>query len=887
MTEQKVKSYDRLQVYDRATNTWSARELLDVGFGETFKLDKTTDKGSNFKVRISGATAPTWNVMDWVRVLHLLSADEAIAYTADGLPDNFNEYVIGAIQKVYNKRYNYWLVSMELIEPIERFVGIVGETLSYTNQTHIEVYNPYTGTTATYDRDPYNHLTALERWLKVTPANCDSYASGYDPKNNISWFNRITISDADKAFLEAKPFADTTYNGLNLYEVLMDNFDASTGRTPVAYFDLDPETDLPRNPDRDEYILRFERQDGYDKEEIAMADLIHHASAITETADLNNYATGLVADVRNLASGQTVEYPAQRLYAVPEVDSDDIRDLTGKTEKGDEWIIKLPYPIKKIKKLIKLTMNGRKREYEENNNLLTRYYLTRNQTDITNRCYEKSMYLALIEEPNDVENLSWYKESERFIHLRDYVYDGGAEETYMYYIEYEPLPDARLIVGDTEYIQSVNQAGSQVDAPKFGAFMDNYLAGMNKPDLVISRTFEGYHNMKGLIGSRVIDGEKEYLITAMQYVNRQWWYDVMFQLNENHFRKSNNYEAAKEIKPNAIIPSDNLTLRQSALKQEIYISTAPTTRRSKYKFLTDKLVALSYLTDEEVGSEYYPQIALTLNSDGHYRLTDISQMSYKTTAIFIIKLEDNMTAGKKKTVVERLSSGSENNYYPFMPPQYQVPILYANYWGEVEKMSIYIGKVAYRDLTISQSFSEALPNSEEYEEYQATKEAYNIMAALPEISGNTALELIDNSVFKVINQQIHKDALENFSDTIIIDLVSDDILISDVVLKNSRLMSPSAEGAAKEILFLNRKIGLDDTIVSADIVATRSVGSTLWNGDEDDGQIQYSYITPVLADFKSIVVRTTAGEKLLIINKISLSVKMNAANSNVQVYYSN
>ena len=131
------------------------------------------------------------------------------------------------------------------------------------------------------------------------------------------------------------------------------------------------------------------------------------------------------------------------------------------------------------------------------------------------------------------------------LHIRRYSYIvpfSGSEDaykSYVYYVEYEPLPSARLLIGTEEKTQQINQTSSQVDAESFGRFADSYLKGSNKADITIGKLYAGdYEDFSDIIGSRVKRGDKTYMITQVAYRNIGMdGYNVFMQLNENHMRK--------------------------------------------------------------------------------------------------------------------------------------------------------------------------------------------------------------------------------------------------------------------------------------------------------------------------------------------------------------
>ena len=79
----------------------------------------------------------------------------------------------------------------------------------------------------------------------VTPAIVILIQMAFYPRSsaNKSWYNRIKTLP-DEQWLRSIPFADDTWNEMDLYRILFGKYDP-LGKTPVAYFDLDTETGLP------------------------------------------------------------------------------------------------------------------------------------------------------------------------------------------------------------------------------------------------------------------------------------------------------------------------------------------------------------------------------------------------------------------------------------------------------------------------------------------------------------------------------------------------------------------------------------------------------------------------------------------------------------------
>ena len=732
---------------------WSNTLSLQPGYEENWVADKTTDTGNKFV--ITTADRPDIELLDWVVIKHLedgQAKNTPVTFNADGTPLNHTQYLVSAVSKTYDDLNGCWTTTLALMEPIERLKGVLGETLCYTSQLQ-KRYERENGTVTTYYKDAYNHYTALKRWLQVTPANCDTYSgTGGEPtaderKTNISWYNRLKLSADDIAFLTGIPFADTTYNELTLYNLLMDNYESAVNRIPVLYFDIDISTDLPYNEERDEYLLKFERKDGLDKPDWTWENLMDHITYCTESASMGNYATGLVANVTNLSPSERIQFPAESLFAVPEVNNDE-RNTAQYTSGGDLWGIRVPHKIKRLNKVVRLEYKGSRQAHDpigEAPEYNEKYELGKTIADLSDNIKEKKEYLSDKTTPVDQHDTIWYEEGGNFIHIKDYAYnenDGGV--SWVYYVEYEPLIDNRMIFGNTDFVYQLNQTHSQVDAEKFAAFNNSYLGGMNKADYIVHKTYSTYGRWADRLGKRVIrtldNGEKEvYRVTNISYRNRGPFYDVIYQINKDDFRKNNSYQASQTIRKDIAISSSSIKERMTAIKQTIKIGFKPQ-KQEGYNFLTDKTIAMSALLPQ---NEYkIPQLALieaqsvlrlpdgTIENFTIERLAYLAKYKAGNAICFSIRYYDNADAGKTKEIkILKKATGNPNThiYYDFGDPETQMPVLYTDPFGEIQKVTIKLiesGNIDVTDMAYKQ-VDESI--------YIENLNAFNSLAALPEL----------------------------------------------------------------------------------------------------------------------------------------------------------
>jgi len=859
-----------LQVFERKNGQWSQRYDMDASFKENWVLDKSTDYAKDIKIRYVGEKKPNWKVKDWVRILHVETENEPMTYDDLYRPINSVQYTISGIQFLHDEINGKWIISMTLDEVIERTSGILGETLTYTNQTTKTVTDGDATYTYTHWRGAYNHYTALERWLKHTPANCDDYGPRYNPRNNISWFNRIRIFDED--WLKGIPFADDTLNEMTLYNVLMDKYDASTGRTPVMYFDIDPDTDLPRNMDRDEYILIFERQDGFDKPELTLEELRANTDdtkliKTLYTQDLNNYATGVVSNIENMSSGVSVVYPAENYYVLPEV-IDDVRTIRDNPTYGingdrDKWAVREPHTIKNIKDVTA-------RYFTASKSTTSDYRTTYVKTLETMPIYERKQYLSAGSDTTDpvkeMNDLYWYTEGESLVHVKPQFFsETGASGRYVYNITYEPLITGRIELGDSDYQVQVNQSSSQVDSDKFGSFLDNYLKSMGKSDLILQKTYTYFNDFKDLIGSRVTDEDRDYIITNVSYVNRgEFLYDVIFQLNENHTRKNNTYQAPQEIRSNVEISYNNLKERMTYIKQTVNIGLVPQPE-TKNKFLVDKKALLSALAPDTVGAEKCPQVGM-LTYTGKYvdrwgvgrtynYYTTPAKFQIANQVVMNMRFYDNADAGKRKVIIPYSQAAA--NETVIGAPSYQIPTLYTDPFGEIQDASIFLSNL------VSDYIADKPATSVSVVEFDSFVTKFNSMADAP-VAKNDVLNAIKNNICaQIYNLHYDKDMLEIMNINIAFEALNyeKNIFICPELLKRSRLIRAN-DTHSTHAMFFNTKKNISDDLNDyvQDFVVTGTVTGNSFVYD----------LSRFAGDYKCLVVSAYENGKnapMLIINE--------------------
>ena len=854
--------YTKRGFYDNDTQNWSDWYAVEVGHEGNFVYDKTTD---SVKVNFYSATKPNIKVNQWAFLGHFAdNISTTLTYDTNGLSLNHEQYIVAKFEKQEQKN-GKWYNTLALIEPIEAMRGIITETLSFTNQTEKIVQED--GVDVTYEKSRYNCLTALERILKVTPAN-----------NNLinSWWSRINILDGE--FLVELPFNDDTLTASDLFTILF-KFDDIIDRTPVIYFDM-----VNLGVEK-KYLLKFERKDGFDKTELDYDTLIGGNIGLVESDSIDTYATSVVSEVDNLATNNRIIFPSVNMWAMPEYDNEERDVPTDDTHKG-EFFIKLPYNIKRIVRIDKMNLTGAERIYETEV-ILYSALLTRQTLQVDDKyILEKQNYLASSLLDTNKDNLIWYEEGTDKVYINEY-YSNTDNTTSLYRIEFEPLLDVAMEYGKNDFQISINQSDSQVESLKYTKFLENYLKGMNKADVVFTKVYYNFNDFKDLTGSLVLKDNEQYIISNISYKNANQLYIVAFQLNKSNLRRNANVKANEQIRANKAIDYKNLKDRRSRYVDFIKLDKSSQTYSMNY--LTNKLLLLSALIPTQISENYCPQIvifkpkSMVLKNGEFFEFTrefilSFSKIINKGQIEFNIKTQDNAQIGTQKQPYENTDYEYISNIGDVVR---QLPIIYPDPFGEVQKVDFLFTRIDLEEYVDYNDTGADPPSHAHYLEVKAeldrTLKMFNTMANLPIIPADYKTELIANKIFEITEINKYKDMLEIENDNFIFNVGSDnkDIIVCQPLLELSRIIEPTDTHTLKVLAFAEKK-GENDIISNPmyDLLATSIY---------DNEKITLSFSAEEYGgNLKSIIITTNDYKKLLIINNPS---ETDVSNGFINIYY--
>ena len=762
-----------------------------------------------------GTEQPSVYNGSYVEITNITPSKASIAETTTAeyyLPKDHAQYLIANLNMVKDIENSEIDIQFDLIEPIEYLKGVVLETRSLSRQVSKIIDNN------NYVHEDLTYYTALEILLKTTPANNDI---------SKSWWSRIKIADAD--ILNAKSFTDVTYSEQTLYSILMDKFDAALGMTPVLYFDIDGTTDLPYNLDRAEYILKFERQDGADKQSITLNTLRENSNQETFSKSFENFAKGLVINYDNLISQTKNEILQDKVFAMPEIDGQD-RYLSSHTSQNGDWVIRTPHSIKNVTKVIGFNV---KNVYHSSG---AGYMDYETETIEFRNIFTENQYNASLMYGD--ENAIWFVEGENVVHINKMAYttvsNTASSNLWVFYVEYEPLVNGRIELGE-EYFIPVNQVDGQVNSYELGKYLKQYLASMNKADLTISKTVSDYAEIYSR-GTRVYDGEKMYLITNVSVQNRNQDYEVVYQLNENHFRKNDSIEAPQQARRNIEIGIDATKERKSCLVDKYYIGIENNNKQITHTITDDAIKMYSPLIYQ---SNMCPKIAelkfkdklnllWTLRDETSYSTRQIDNFEVeevdweKTLSCEIVKFisadaiwfnvryYDNAEAGKKK-VLQKYNK----TLYPVFPqdyyygcPEQQIPIIYTNGFGEFKNFDVALCELSENQTLMNYKLS---GNNWQDRLIDLNK---NVMPQILNSANYPEYDIAGEEYFKVEDINYYKQRLETFNYSIGVRYESDrKIILCEDFFKLNNLMQEE-DASADKIRVYSKNINEQDFLTA-------------------------------------------------------------------------
>lgn len=267
-------------------------------------------------------------------------------------------------------------------------------------------------------------------------------------------------------------------------------------------------------------------------------------------------------------------------------------------------------------------------------------------------------------------------------------------------VNYLPIDDLKISVKngtrDFEITKQFNQSSTMVDFGRATKDLQNYIDEMESKDIIINSIHTSYDSIYN-VGTVLRDDEEniDYIITNSSInVNGNNLYSVIYQLNEEHTRRSEFVTADSDIR-DYDIPLNNIVLRKKVFSNQIEFSYedkgATNRKNSAFKNLFVKTntstnsytLAMFKMTYKDGSIEYYTTpitYYVSFNSNGAY---------------LSVKIDDNYLIGQTKfttytyenTIKPILDKINIRDWFSMSQTTY-TPIRYTDLDGEIKDIEL-------------------------------------------------------------------------------------------------------------------------------------------------------------------------------------------------------
>ncbi len=461
-----------------------------------------------------------------------------------------------------------------------------------------------------------------------------------------------------------------SFNSMTLYNVLFD-IGRSVDRVPEFVYNINDNL----------WELKFKRMDGIGQIE---HDISIFDGALHKEEYINNGLTNSVySEVKNLVGNEASVFPSEFFGVSAETFDENDTTLTAANA-----VIRLPENIKeiidfrifayKVNNLDPISHNEYYVSLNQDNNFVNEYagYNTQENFIVSEiRLIEKSEYEKL----DDKKRYIPYEKGTNMIDLRNFEWGDGIVVRSVYWEPYQPDPSYYNVYGvitdiykcffsikyipvtadDLPLMESnnfeinrtvfYNQNETLVDSDKIADNLKNYAFNMSGKDLLKEGTFANWSDIPK-IGENVRDlNGNRYVISNVAITVKFDKYDCVFQLNENHTRRSEFVGADTSfmlynIPDNEIV--NRLTLERDIIRLSINeeITNKATSRITPAGIKT----YLNVLAGEDSGIPTY--VAINFYSTGvnlQHIFDTMTILPSGTNISYSIKARDNRVYGRK------------------------------------------------------------------------------------------------------------------------------------------------------------------------------------------------------------------------------------------------
>ncbi len=461
------------------------------------------------------------------------------------------------IENPNSKRIGFkkWQIDLELIEPVEILKGYILDNSCVTQPLNPDINHP-----------KKSMMDVINRLLKIAITHKDG-----ETDKDLSSIISIVVDERLNLESPEFPFTECT-----LFDALLE----------VGLF-LDS---MPK--------LRFNISGGYDLyfEPLDIENKINHAinnlTLEERQHPISNYSNQIVSSVYNTTSYIKNTYPGGNDIGTKIVTEGNLSPFSIDFSNG---FIQLPVKIKKINKFELTPDIGEGSVWDNFSDYIYEY-----------KEWQILSPLSIIEDP-DIETTPIYARQpyaayyemnsnkihfgDRFLGYYDDIYDLsnpftwfadllnffeklnnlGFEKMLMKYrITFISVYDAKVKFGNDQienFSTIANQNGNMIDSYAFSQKMNNVLKRMKHGNYITGKIYKNYNDIPQ-IGHLI---NNKYVITNISYTRYNYYYDVLFEMSEDHLRRSEFVREKQEIR-SWEIPAGKVSDRYINYKDKISLS---------------------------------------------------------------------------------------------------------------------------------------------------------------------------------------------------------------------------------------------------------------------------------------------------------------------------
>lgn len=519
-----------------------------------------------------------------------VDCDKIFEFDSKGKPTNHSQFIVsgGALTQDRNELI---ISQYGFVEPTAILRNAYTGTNSHTNMTETTIYtidDDGNSVEHVFTKEPTNLYSMLERQLRIT-----GWKTSLEDR---TWWKKCYISKKTSDFLKLVGIgASESFNSATLYDTCF-KLGKYCKRYPVLYFNrnyrIDADTD--QFPQSKEFRLDFEKYDGSDKPWYKYNDIVPCICGnVSVTNNTNRMSSRIACEAQNLESNNDIIYPGESGFIGLTGEISDITMEQG--EKAKEYTIKVPFPIKEVKKIKYIVLSCKQSnlfgadvphflinkeikciQYDDWQLLSsdikkqTAYYMAKG---------DKKIYVA------HLEGVSYYTETDENVNA-------------IFRVHYIPQMNTRIEKGDnSDYVDIINQTDSTLDSGLWGEFMSNYSLQQKNYNVFFEMSHDTLSDSLEIGGNIDFNGQKLIIADKKIKINKSNVF-VSYGCNYNIPKRSELVNASNYVQKN-FIDSNKAFERTSSIRIVKKMIVSPFNKNVSTNYFVSTLALYPYYSLNE------------------------------------------------------------------------------------------------------------------------------------------------------------------------------------------------------------------------------------------------------------------------------------------------